>query len=187
MTGQRHGAEIHSFAPHKRFRIPVTLLKTPGSVIDTDIAAKSHLLRITQQERPAQNEGDAMGKNKVVARFKNGSILKGNTSDFLPNKNQFHLETESGGIQTVEVDQLKAIFFVRDFTGNKDHVESYEDDISGAGRKISIKFFDGEMIIGYTTGYSPDRQGFYITPAETKSNNERIFVVKSASEKIEFL
>ena len=43
------------------------------------------------------------------------------------------------------------------------------------------------MIIGYTTGYSPDRQGFYVTPAEKKSNNERIFVVKSASEKIEFL
>jgi hypothetical protein len=145
------------------------------------------LLRVTQQERPAQNEGDAMGKNKVVARFKNGSILKGNTSDFLPNKNQFHLETEGGDIQTVEVDQLKAIFFVRDFTGNKDHVESYEDNISGAGRKISVKFFDGEMIIGYTTGYSPERQGFYITPAETKSNNERIFVVKSASEKIDFL
>ena len=81
-----------------------------------------------------------MGKNKVVARFKNGSILKGNTSDFLPNKNQFHLETENGDIQIVDVDQLKAIFFVRDFTGNKDHVESYEDDMSGAGRKISVKF-----------------------------------------------
>jgi hypothetical protein len=162
--------------------------------MDTDLsrsrrgtAAKGPLLGITQRERPAQNEGDAMEKNKVVARFKNGSILKGNTSDFLPNKNQFHLETESGDIQTVEVEQLKAIFFVRDFTGNKDHVEAYEDDISGAGRKISVKFFDGEMIIGYTTGYSPDRQGFYITPAEKKSNNERIFVVKSASEKIDFL
>ena len=57
-----------------------------------------------------------MGKNKVVVRFKNGSILKGNTSDFLPNKSQFHLETENGDIQTVDVDKLKAIFFVRDLT-----------------------------------------------------------------------
>jgi hypothetical protein len=174
-------ADFYSFTPpfsHKRYSDSNLLCFMVRLFI---------LLKVTQLERPAQNEGDAMGKNKVVARFKNGSILKGNTSDFLPNKNQFHLETEGGDIQTVEVDQLKAIFFVRDFTGNKDHVESYEDNISGAGRKISVKFFDGEMIIGYTTGYSPERQGFYITPAETKSNNERIFVVKSASEKIDFL
>jgi hypothetical protein len=128
-----------------------------------------------------------MGKNKVVARFKDGSMLKGNTSDFLPNKNQFHLETDGGDIQTVDVDRLKALFFVKDFAGNKDHIEAYADDISGCGRKIKVKFDDGETIIGYTTGYSPDRPGFYLTPAEKKSNNERIFVVKSASEKIEFL
>ncbi len=128
-----------------------------------------------------------MGKNKVVARFKNGSILKGNTSDFLPNKSQFHLETEDGGILTVNVDQLKAVFFVKDLAGNKKRVDAYQDDLSGCGRKIRVKFKDGEQIVGYTTGYSPDRQGFYITPAEKKSNNERIFVVKSASEKIDFL
>ncbi|MFZ0243807.1 MAG: hypothetical protein WAL90_19360 [Desulfobacterales bacterium] len=128
-----------------------------------------------------------MGKNKVVARFRNGEILKGNTSDFLPNKSQFHLETEDGGILTVEVDQLKAVFFVRDLTGNKNRIDAYQDDLSGCGRKIRVKFQDGEQIVGYTTGYSPDRQGFYITPAEKKSNNERIFVVKAASAKIDFL
>jgi hypothetical protein len=50
-----------------------------------------------------------------------------------------------------------------------------------------VKFSDGESIIGYTLGYSPDRQGFFMTPADVKSNNQRIFVVKSASEKIEFI
>jgi hypothetical protein len=50
-----------------------------------------------------------------------------------------------------------------------------------------VKFSDGESIIGYTLGYSPDRQGFFMTPADSKSNNQRIFVVKSASEKIEFI
>jgi hypothetical protein len=164
-----------------------TLFQNAYSVMDTKNAEKDHLSRVIHQGRLAQKKGDAMGKNKVVARFRNGSILKGNTSDFLPNKNQFHLETENGDILTVDVDQLKAIFFVKDFTGNKDHVESYADQISGCGRKIRVKFSDGELIVGYTTGYSPDRQGFYITPAEAKSNNERIFVVKSASEKIEFL
>jgi len=56
-----------------------------------------------------------------------------------------------------------------------------------SGRVCAVKFKDGETIIGYTTGYSADRTGFYMVPADLKSNNERIFIVKSATEAIEML
>ena len=128
-----------------------------------------------------------METNKVVARFKDGSIMKGKTSDFFPNKTSFHLETLSGETEKIDVEQLKAFFLVKDFEGNKDYDEEYVDEVSGAGRRIRVKFSDGELITGYTLGYSPDRQGFYMTPADVNSNNVRIFVVTSASEKIEFV
>ena len=128
-----------------------------------------------------------METNKVVARFKDGSIMKGKTNDFFPNKTSFHLETLNGETQQIEVEQLKAFFLVKDFEGNKNYDEDYKDEISGTDRKIMVKFSDGESIIGYTLGYSPDRQGFFMTPADLNSNNQRIFVVKSASEKIEFI
>ncbi|MDH3879468.1 MAG: hypothetical protein OET18_16630 [Desulfobacterales bacterium] len=128
-----------------------------------------------------------METNKVVVRFKDGSIMKGKTNDFFPNKTSFHLETLNGETKTIDVEQLKAFFWVKDFEGNKNYDEDYEDEIAGTGRKIIVKFSDGESIIGYTLGYSPDRQGFFMTPADVKSNNQRIFVVKSASEKIEFI
>ena len=128
-----------------------------------------------------------METNKVVVRFKDGSIMKGKTNDFFPNKTSFHLETLNGETKTIDVEQLKAFFWVKDFEGNKTYDEDYEDEIAGTGRKIMVKFSDGESIIGYTLGYSPDRQGFFMTPADLKSNNHRIFVVKSASEKIEFI
>ena len=128
-----------------------------------------------------------METNKVVARFKDGSILKGKTSDFFPNKTSFHLETLAGETKMIDVEELKAFFLVKDYDGNKNYDEEYEDEIAGTGRKIRVKFSDGESIIGYTLGYSPDRQGFYMTPADFSSNNQRIFVVKSASEKIEFI
>ena len=128
-----------------------------------------------------------METNKVVVRFKDGSIMKGKTRDFFPNKTSFHLETLNGETKTIDVEQLKAFFWVKDFEGNKNYDEDYEDEIAGTGRKIIVKFSDGESIIGYTLGYSPDRQGFFMTPADLKSNNHRIFVVKSASEKIEFI
>lgn len=128
-----------------------------------------------------------METNKVVVRFKDGSIMKGKTRDFFPNKTSFHLETLNGDTKTIDVEQLKASFWVKDFDGNKNYDEDYKDEIAGTGRKIIVKFSDGESIIGYTLGYSPDRQGFFMTPADSKSNNQRIFVVKSASEKIEFI
>lgn len=57
----------------------------------------------------------------------------------------------------------------------------------GGGRKIQVKFLDGETIVGYTTGYSSDRPGFFIVPSDLKGNNERVFVVKTATEKVEML
>ena len=128
-----------------------------------------------------------MEQNRIVVKFKNRSVLKGKTNDFFPNRNRFHMELTDGSIRDIVVEDLKAIFFVKDFEGNKDHKDSYNDVISNAGRKTKVKFKDGEIIYGYTLGYSPDRQGFYLTPADLGGNNERIFIVTSATENVQFV
>ncbi len=127
-----------------------------------------------------------MELNKVVVKFINGTIMKGRTNDFLPHKKRFHLEQINGEIIEVDVDQLKAIFFVKDHEGDKNHIKSYNETVPGGGRKIKVTFFDGECITGYTQGYSTDRHGFFMTPADMKDNNSRIFVVMSSSVDIEF-
>ena len=59
---------------------------------------------------------------KVVARYRDGRLLKGSTSDFQPNKDRFHLALSDAGpgARPVEVrlSELKAVFFVRDFKGD---------------------------------------------------------------------
>jgi hypothetical protein len=127
-----------------------------------------------------------MQTNMIIVRFKDGMIMKGNTSDFSQNKVRFHLNRMDGKTEEIDIEDLKAVFFVKNFEGNKDYQEKYEDSIHGAGRKIEIEFTDGESITGYALGYSPDRHGFFITPADLNSNNERIFVVKSAMTHIKF-
>ena len=62
-----------------------------------------------------------METNKVVARFKDGSLMKGKTNDFFPNKTSFHLETLSGETKTIDVELLKAFFLVKNFDGNKNN------------------------------------------------------------------
>ena len=128
-----------------------------------------------------------MEQNRIVVKFKNQTVLKGKTSDFFPNRRRFHMEQLDGTIKDIVVEDLKAIFFVKDFEGDKNHKDSYTDAISNAGRKTKVKFMDGELIYGYTLGYSPDRQGFYLTPADLEGNNERIFIVRSATEKVQFV
>jgi hypothetical protein len=128
-----------------------------------------------------------MEPNKIVVKFKDNTVAKGKTNDFFPNKTQFHLEEMNGEIVEISIEDLKAVFFVKDFKGNKNHDDNYNDEIAAGGRKIKVRFFDGETVVGYTLGYSPDRQGFYLSPADLQGNNERIFVVKSATEKIELL
>lgn len=135
--------------------------------------------------------------NKVVARFKDGSIMKGNTNDFSPLKKHFHLEVIGGQVIDVNVANLKALeiqlaelkaaFFVKDFEGNRTYDEEYGDVVVGAGRKVQVTFADGEVIIGFALSYSADRPGFFLVPADKKSNNERIFVITSSTKKVDFL
>jgi len=128
-----------------------------------------------------------MVKNKVIARFKNGTLMKVQTTDFFPNKTNFLLELPSGEVVDIETEQLKALFFVKDFEGDKNRKDSYNDAVPGGGRKVQIKFKDGKSVIGYSQGFSPDRPGFFVIPADTQSNNERFFAVTSATEKVTFL
>ena len=128
-----------------------------------------------------------MKPNKVVIQSKNGTITKGQTSDFFPNKALFHLTTLEGNVEEFKIEELKAVFFVKDCDGDKSYEYSYDDAITGGGRKIKVDFADGEEIIGYTQGYSPNRVGFFIIPADLKGNNEKIFVVKSATKKVQFI
>ncbi|MCP4371452.1 MAG: hypothetical protein GY797_25530 [Deltaproteobacteria bacterium] len=128
-----------------------------------------------------------MEQNKVVVRFKDGKIMKGNTSDFFPNKTQFHLTALSGEMQNIDVEKLKAVFFVKTSEGDESRSDNYGDEIAGGGRKIQVEFSDAEVVIGYTLSYSPDRHGFFMTPGDLKGNNERIFVVKSATKNVTFL
>ena len=128
-----------------------------------------------------------MKRNKVVVHLGDGRILKGHVNDFRPNKPEFHLETLDNEILPISVADLKGMFFVKDHDGLDGRQDSYNDVIAGAGRKMKVMFSDGEEIIGFVSSYSPDRTGFFLVPADLESNNERIFVVTSSCEDVEFL
>ena len=133
-----------------------------------------------------------MEKVKVVVRYSDGKLIKGFTEDFFPNKERFHLipaNNPSGGPIEVSMKDLKAIFMVRDFIGNSLYKERkrFIEGEKPSGKKVEVTFVDAEVLVGSTLGYDSKRQGFFIFPADPKSNNIRVYVVSSAAEKVRYL
>lgn len=131
--------------------------------------------------------------NQIVARFQDGRLIKGVTSDFLPTKDRFHISPPDAapGSRPIEVlmSSLKAVFFVKDLSGQPEHQEASDFDAAKpvAGRKIRVLFQDGEVLVGTTQGYQPGRPGFFLIPADAKSNNERCYVVSAAAREVTFI
>jgi hypothetical protein len=127
----------------------------------------------------------------VVARFVDGGKIKGLTHDFAPNKPEFHVFSrgdESSGALPVVIKDLKAVFFVKSYDGEKCRLEYKLFDRSKVqARKIFVRFKDGEFMVGFTVGYSPTKQGFFLTPADPDSNNTRIYVVNEAVDHVQWL
>jgi len=131
-------------------------------------------------------------RNKVVVHCSDGTLLKGYTHDFVPEKDSFHLNTSLdpgvGTIHEVKVADLKAVFFVKSAEGNPQYREKTRfgevDEKALHGIKIKVVFKDGEMIRGISMGYSRVKKGFFIIPIDPQSNNERIYVIASSTTKV---
>jgi hypothetical protein len=134
-----------------------------------------------------------MEQNRIVVRYLNGKVLKGYSQDFMPNKANFHCRPHGAkdGSPPLEVflKDLKAVFFVRDFVGNRLHKEKKRLDAGEKvqGRLIEVTCRDNEVIVGTTLGYDAARPGFFLFPIDQKANNIKIYIVSSSVAKIRFL
>ncbi len=130
---------------------------------------------------------------KIVVHFQDGKIEKGSSYVFFPYKDRFHLtlldQPSNQKPMEISLPQLKAIFFVKDFVGQKDHqkIKGFAGiEKSPNGKKVVVQFKDGELLYGFTQSYSANRSGFFLLPADQQGNNERVFVVQSSVTKVEF-
>jgi hypothetical protein len=133
-------------------------------------------------------------KNKVVARYMDGRVVKGTTVDFLPTRPTFHLvpvgqKGNAISVLEIKVSDLKAVFFVKDFIGDAsyDEIKEFNAGAPTQGRRMQVIFRDDEMLVGTTMGYQPERTGFFLVPADSKSNNDRCFIVAAAVKGVSFL
>lgn len=136
-----------------------------------------------------------MLKKKVVVKYQNGEIIKGWVEDFRPDKKLFILfpliEYNEEDIIEINFNSLKAVFFVKDFIGDKNYKKirtfNVEFKITPSHRKLIINFIDGEHLYGKSHSYGRYKIGFFVYPIDPRDNSNRIFVVHKAIESVRLM
>ena len=121
---------------------------------------------------------------RVVVRYGDGRVLKG-YANFDPAAARLSLvpqgDPEAQEI-AVAVTELKAVFFVRSFDGDPayDECKDLYQPRPPDTRKVSVRFRDGEELVGHTRQLDRHRAGLFFTPLDPRSNNLRVFAVFDA-------
>ncbi len=130
---------------------------------------------------------------KVIAKYRDGRMVRGTTNNFGPGCASFHvipLDGRPSRPVEVCVPELKAMFVVRDLHGNPRRPKQSRflpNSPAPYGKKLEVTFVDGEVIEGVSLNYDPEAQGFFLHPADTNGNNLRIYVVNDAVKGVRFL
>jgi hypothetical protein len=142
-----------------------------------------------QIQPPPGSPAGAGENNLIVARYRTGQVIKGYTRDFFPDRPLFHV-LPKGGAQSVPIKsaELKAVFFVKDLMGNrlrhKNRRFPAADQGPQSGRRIAVLFEDGELLVGHSQTYSPERPGFFVFPLDPQGNNIRVYVMRAATKQV---
>jgi hypothetical protein len=141
-----------------------------------------------------------MGKPsfKVVAHLIDGRLVKGHTDavpatdlDSLLKRTAITMPAEitilsldRGQTMVVPLTSLKALFFVKSFEGTGDYkeIKFFEGHPTIEGLWVRMKFRDDECTEGVlrNSHHFLTEPGFLLKPPDPQSNNEIVYVVKSA-------
>lgn len=137
------------------------------------------------------------GTEKVVVRLNNGGVLKGYLGTFAPGLPELSLdEAGAAGSRTVKIEDVKAVFFVKSFEGDRGYREKKTyGALRAKGQRVFVKFRDGESLVGFLEGEVPwekgfflsrqrDMKGFYLLPSDEDANNTKVFVVASSVDDV---
>lgn len=132
-------------------------------------------------------QGGVMEKHyPVVVHYKGGRIRKGYTRNFALYRKTFDLTEvdiqtngEMGEVQ-IGLEELKALFYVKDFHGDPDYRPDGQARRQGFGDRVEVVFHDTETLIGYTYNHREADTGFVLYPADHRTNNQIVAIVRSA-------
>lgn len=123
---------------------------------------------------------------KVVIHYLDGRLLRGYSKFFFHGQSHVRIQNLRRRTVRVPLEEVKAVFFVRRLRGRRDYHEEkrFTTGSPRFGRRVEIRFRDGEVLRGRALDYRPEDSGFYLKPSDPESNNEMVFVPLTALRRV---
>jgi small nuclear ribonucleoprotein (snRNP)-like protein len=115
-----------------------------------------------------------VGEHRVVVHTVEGQVLRGSLVDVDLDSAEVPLGG-GGGVELIPASRIKAIFFMLMPGGKPPQPE---------GKKVRVTFRDGRQVAGFSGDYDESHTGFFMIPADTRTNTGRIWVYRDATRQV---
>lgn len=119
-----------------------------------------------------------MELRKVVLRYGDGRVAPAFSPLFEEGSDSLPTVGLEGAPVFVSLSELKALFFVRTFSGNPSYDAPREagEAHAGGARLVLLRFRDGERMLGEVGALADLSRGFYFTILDPEDNNLLVYV-----------
>lgn len=120
---------------------------------------------------PSQTSFFVEGEHRVIIHTVEGQVKRGVIRDADLLDESIALEQQTGfAPERIPGKRVKAIFFMLPAGARQPQAE---------GQKIRVTFSDGRQVAGFSQDFKNGGQGFFLIPADNRTNTARIFVYRS--------
>jgi hypothetical protein len=144
---------------------------------DAADAAPSPAVSPAQAAAAAREAGAFVtGRHRVVLHTADGQVKRGTVADAALDAGEVVLQPQAGGAaEAIPSDRIRAIFFM---------LASGETPSAPSGKKVRVTFRDGRQVAGFSADYAPERPGFFMVPADTRTHTARIWVYRASVRQV---
>ncbi|HET9699117.1 MAG TPA: hypothetical protein VFP40_19750 [Terriglobales bacterium] len=120
---------------------------------------------------------------KITVRKLDRDTMNGFVSAHFLNEGKLEMLNTAGNLVTVDLKEIKCVFFVRDF-GDADELarKTFTTRPRTEGLWVRLRFKDNDVMEGMMpndlTQVMPE--GYMVNPPDTRSNTQRIFIPRNA-------
>jgi hypothetical protein len=115
------------------------------------------------------------GEHRVIVHTMEGQVKRGTVRDLDLLDDAISLEQQSGAAERIPTGRVKAIFFMLAAGARQPSVN---------GKKIRVTFKDGRQVAGFSEDFRNKDAGFFVIPADNRTNTARIYIFRSSVQAV---
>ncbi|WP_443651637.1 DUF6982 domain-containing protein, partial [Corallococcus terminator] len=116
------------------------------------------------------------GEHRVIIHTVEGQVKRGTIRDADLLEDTISLEQQSGfAPERIPGKRVKAIFFMLAAGARQPQAE---------GSKIRVTFNDGRQVAGFSQDFKGPTPGFFVIPADNRTNTARIFIYRASVQAV---